>query len=130
MVDSPENALAEAREWLTAAEKALGGAEKNAALCGVCCAQAIHAVIRANDSLTLKFLGRKATRHEDAPMLFRQLVKQQKIIEDESKFANALVDAMLKKSGADYGKQDFKLVDARKLVANAREFVEMASRHR
>lgn len=36
----------------------------------VAVAQAIHALIRANDALTTKYLGKRSTRHEEASVLF------------------------------------------------------------
>ena len=56
MGDTPERALAEAEVWLEGARKTLKHSEEGSA--NVCCAQAIHGIIRANDALALKFLGK------------------------------------------------------------------------
>jgi len=42
-------------------------------------AQSIHSIIRANDALTTKFLKKRAVRHDEAPLLFLELVRLNKI---------------------------------------------------
>lgn len=42
-------------------------------------AQCIHSVIRANDALSMNFLGRRAIRHDIAPRLFLELIEENKI---------------------------------------------------
>ena len=64
--DTPERAFHEAESWLVSAKSRLVEAEEDDAGANVCCAQAIHAIIRDKDALALKFLGRKTTRHDDA----------------------------------------------------------------
>lgn len=68
----------------------------------VAVAQSIHALIEANDALTMEFLGRRSVRHEDAAVLFGDLVKQNKI---DPKFADKrklLARAVAEKSSYDY----------------------------
>jgi len=76
MMDSPEKAVAEAEAWLDGARNAMAG---EAGALNVCCAQAIHSIIRANDALCMKFIGHKPTRHEDIPHLLRKMISQGKI---------------------------------------------------
>src|SRR5205807_8646327 len=45
----------------------------------VAIAQSIHALIKANDALSMRFLGRRSTRHEDAAIMFGRLIKQNKV---------------------------------------------------
>ncbi len=42
-------------------------------------AQCVHALIKGNDALSVRYLGRRSTRHEDAALLFGELVRQRKI---------------------------------------------------
>lgn len=123
MMDTPEKAAAEAEAWLEGARKTLGRGGDGSA--NVCCAQAIHGIIRANDALSLKFLGRKSTRHDDLPFLFRKLLKQNKIKSEERKFEPVLAKAMVSKSSADYGKAEFSRGDAEFFVQEAGDFIGM-----
>ena len=127
MGDTPERALAEAEVWLEGAKKTLKHGGEGSA--NVCCAQAIHGIIRTNDALALKFLGEKSTRHDDLPFLFRKMLKQNKIKSEERKFEPMLVKAMTSKSGADYGKSDFSRTDAKLFVKEAEEFIKMAKKY-
>lgn len=54
MTDTHERAFHEAESWLVSAKHGLAEAEDDYASSNVCCAQAIHAIIRANDALSLK----------------------------------------------------------------------------
>ncbi len=127
MMDNPERATAEAGAWLEGAKKGLEAKAEGTE--NVCCAQAIHAVIRANDALAMKFLGHKLTRHDDIPHAFRKMVSQQKISPEERRFEHVLAKAMASKSGADYGKADFKWSDAEFFVKEAEEFIKMANKY-
>lgn len=54
-MDTPERAVGEAEEWLVSAKGKLEAAESDRPAANVCCALAVHAIIRANDALSLKF---------------------------------------------------------------------------
>ena len=126
MTDSPERAVAEAEAWLVSAKDKLALAESDEAGANVCCALAIHAVIRANDALALKFLKVKATRHDDAPALFSKLLEQGKLGGENRRFLRTLQKAVVEKSGADYGKSAFSYEDAKRHVEDSEEFVAAA----
>ncbi|MFH1200165.1 MAG: hypothetical protein V1708_03800, partial [Candidatus Micrarchaeota archaeon] len=123
MTDNPERALAEAEAWLVSAKDKLALAESEETSANVCCALAIHAIIRANDAATLKFLRLKATRHDDAPALFSKLLSQGKVGRDNQRFLRLLQKTAVDKSGADYGKNTFGYEAAKDYVEEAQEFV-------
>ncbi|MEW6035081.1 MAG: hypothetical protein AB1529_00570 [Candidatus Micrarchaeota archaeon] len=125
MTDTPERAVHEAENWLASARHILMDAAEDEARVNVCCAQAIHAIIRANDALSLKFLGHKATRHDDAAIFFSKIVRQGKLPENAAEFKNLIAQAMRDKSGADYGKGSFSCKDAQKYVEQTGHFVMM-----
>lgn len=146
MPDTPGRAMAEAAEWLDGARRTMekirstprcneNGMEEGRRANGgegasnVCCAQAIHSIIRANDALCMKFMKHKPTRHEDAPRLLGKMVDQGKIKPVGRKFEHMLAKAMAGKSGADYGKADFKWGDAEFFVKKAEEFLVMARKY-
>lgn len=123
MTDTSERGIKEAEEWLVSAKDKLEAAEGDHSAANVCCALAVHAIIRANDALCLKFLKIKATRHDDAPVMFSKLLEQDKIGRENTRFLRLLQKAMADKSGADYGKKVFSYEDAKKYVEDAEEFV-------
>ena len=125
MSDTSEHAIKEAEEWLVSAKEKLLLAENDDSAATVCCALAIHAIIRANDSLCLLFIGHKSTRHDDAPMLFSKIIQQNKIPSENRRFLRLMQKAMVDKSGADYGKKKFGYDDAKEYVSEAEEFVSI-----
>ena len=68
----------------------------------VAVAQGIHALIRANDALTTKYLGQRSTRHEEAFVLFGDLIKRNKIDPKFSDLRKVLSKAAAEKSDFDY----------------------------
>ena len=128
-LDNPERALKEAEAWLVSAKHTLVEAQDDEALSGVCCAQAIHGLIRANDALTLKFFGTKTTRHDDVPFAFAKLAGESKIEESDVDFKNLLSKAVRDKSGADYGKNTFTYEQTRWYVEKTEQFIGMAKKY-
>ena len=123
--DTPERAFHEAESWLVSAKSRLVEAEEDDAGANVCCAQAIHAIIRANDALALKFLGRKTTRHDDAAIVYAKIAREGKLPAGAEKFKGLVADAMRDKSGADYGKASFSFEDANEYVEQTAQFIAM-----
>jgi len=119
--------IKEAEAWLESAKRLLAeealGEERHT----VAVAQAIHSIIRANDALTLKFLGKRAIRHDDAPKLFLDLVRENKI---PSRYADArnsvLFPAVQTKSKADYKGEFFSRRDALNWIGKAEMFLKIA----
>jgi hypothetical protein len=99
MSDTPERAIKEAEEWLASTKDKLIVAEEEEEAANVCCALAIHAIIRANDALCLKFLNIKPTKHDDIPYIFEKIVKEGKIEKNNLRFVKLLEKAMSDKSG-------------------------------
>lgn len=94
--------LDEAETWLATARFAfeLEGIPRGRYT--VVVAQCVHALIRANDALTLRYLGRRSTRHEDAALLFGELVRQHKIPAKHAGLRGLLLRAISEKSEYDY----------------------------
>ena len=123
MTDTAQRAIGEAESWLVSAKDKLALAENDDGAANVCCALAIHAIIRANDALTLKLMKMKGTRHDDAPALFSKMLQQGKLAGENRRFLPLIQKAMSDKSGADYGKKAFSFEDAKNYVTGAEEFV-------
>ena len=125
--DAPKNALADACAWLRSAEATLkSGGERSEV---VATAEAIHSIIRANDALTMALAGRKGTRHDDAPLMFKRLVREGKIEERHIRFAALLHEAMGAKGGADYGRAVITKKEAEYFVKGAEDFIAMVERN-
>jgi uncharacterized protein (UPF0332 family) len=125
MMDNPERAIMEAEGWLASAKEKLRDAQDEAALANVCCALAIHAVIRANDALSLRYLGIKPTRHDDMVTVFSKLLRNN-LPKEDMRFKELIGKVPRDKSGADYGKKEFSYAEAEEYVEKAEEFVGMA----
>jgi len=123
-MDNPERAMREAEGWLASAREKLSDAKGEPALANVCCALAIHAIIRANDALSIKYLGTKCTRHDDLADVFSKISKE--LPKGDGRFIGLLARAARDKSGADYGKKEFSYAEAEEYAENAEEFVGMA----
>ncbi len=123
MNDSPERAIGEAEEWIRSAKEKLPRAANEGRAAAVCCALAIHAIIRANDAITLKMESKTVTRHEDASNLFSKLIKHNQLPEEDRRFVALLQQTIMHKSGADYGKENFDHKQAKYFVEEGGEFV-------
>jgi len=123
MTDTAEKALKEAEEWLISAKDKLAIAEDEEGAANVCCALAIHAIIRANDAICLKFENIKPTKHDNLPQLFEKIIKKGSVGKENLRFVRLLTNAMSDKSGADYGKKTFSYGEAKDYVEEAEEFV-------
>ena len=122
--------LEQAKLWLSAAEYVFGLQIETRNKYTVASALAIHAAIKANDSLTTRFLGRAAKRHEDAPALFLELVRKNYLPSEEARYRDTLAEAIREKSAADYHAEFFSKKDAESLIRKIRKFVEMAERYK
>src|SRR5437870_4200842 len=91
--------IEEAETWLASAKVAFGQDASGRARYTVVVAQCIHALIRANDALTVRLLRRRSTRHEDAALLFGELVRLKKIPARFSNLRALLVRAVSEKVG-------------------------------
>jgi hypothetical protein len=92
------NHLEQAKLWLSAAEHVFGLRVETRNKYTVASALAIHAAIKANDSLTTRFLGHVAKRHEDAPELFLELIRRNYLPSEEARHRDTLAEAIMEKS--------------------------------
>ena len=116
--------LEEAESWLDAAKFTLGNTSKGLSRFTVAVAQSIHALIKANDALTMRFLSRRSTRHEDAALMFGTLVKQNKIDPKYSGFRALLTKASAEKSEYDYKGTEVGQEEAKKWIRDAEKFTK------
>jgi len=118
--------LKEARSWLYSAKALFDSKEAEPERYTVVVAQCIHSIIRANDALTIRFLRKKAFRHEEAPELFSQLLEQGKIPSKWKKLKQELlIPAVRTKSLADYRGLKVKRIRAAEWINDARKFIKV-----
>ncbi len=118
--------LKEAEVWLESAKSALNSGVAEREKYTVVVAQAIHSIIRANDALTVKFLGRQAMKHDDAQRLFLELVRLNKIPAKFADLRNIIISAVQMKSKADYKGVEISKNEAGKWIRNAEKFLSSA----
>jgi len=115
--------LEEAEAWYESAMatfKSNRGREKFT----VAVAQAIHALIRANDALTTKYLDKRSTRHEEAVVLFGDLIKRNKIDPKFSDLRKLLSKAAAGKSDFDYKGVDVSQATAARWLREVEQFLK------
>lgn len=112
----------EAKAWLAGA-KHLVDVERSRERFTVAVAMSIHSIIRANDALTMRFLRRRSTRHEDAGMLFNEIIKQRKIDPKYAGLRKVLARAIPQKSFYDYKGAEVGKEEAVKWVREAERFI-------
>lgn len=112
----------EAKAWLAGAKHLVdskGGRERFT----VAVAMSIHSIIRANDALTMRFLKRRSTRHEDAEKLFQEIVKLKRIDPKHAGLRRMLAKAIPQKSFYNYRGEEVGKKKAVKWVREAERFI-------
>ena len=117
--------LREAEFWLESAKnlfkKDISDREKYT----VVVAQLVHSIIRANDALTQKFLGKTAIRHDEAMGLFLELARANKIPAKYSDLRKTvLIPAIKIKSKVDYHGFDISKNETEKWIVLAERFLD------
>lgn len=117
--------LAQAKIWFDGANYVAnkdGESDKYA----VAVAMAVHAIIKANDALTFKFLHSTARRHDEARRLFEDLIKQNFIKAEYSDYKQIIQEAIDNKVKSEYRGAYFSKADFESLKRKAEKFIKMA----
>lgn len=115
----------QARIWLQSADN-LSTIPDSREKYSVAVSMCIHSIIKANDSLTLKFLGITAKRHDDARRLFEELIKKNFIKSQYADYKNIIQDAINNKAKAEYRGGYFSKNDFDSMKRGAEKFLKMA----
>lgn len=118
--------LKEAEFWLAGAKRLLSSYDTEREKYTVITAMTIHSIIKANDALTIKFLKKRARKHDEAMSLFLQLIRENKIPSKFSNLRNMLTESIQLKSKADYKGVEMSKSDAEKWVRKAEKFLNSA----
>ncbi len=93
--------LQQAKLWFEAALHT-ADQETNGEQYAVAVAMTVHAIIKANDALTWKFLNQVARRHDEARLLFEEMIKRGFIKLQFANHRNIIQDAISNKAKAEY----------------------------
>jgi uncharacterized protein (UPF0332 family) len=119
--------LEQAKLWLEAARHIINSPEAREKYV-VSVAMSIHAIIKANDSLTFKHLATTARRHDDARRLFEELIRKNFIRSEFSQYKQIIQDAINNKARAEYRIAEFSKKEAEDMMSKADKFIRMADK--
>jgi len=115
----------QAKLWLEGSKYIANSSPEGRNRYTVAIAMAIHAIIKANDALTFKFLNITARRHDDARRLFEDLIKKNFIKAEYSNYKQIIQEAINNKAKADYRGAFFSKNDFENIKRKAEKFIKM-----
>ena len=115
----------QAKLWLEGAKYVanLSSEDKNKYSVGV--AMAVHAIVKANDALTFKFMNITARRHDDARRLFEDFIKKNFVKAEYAGYRDIIQDAISNKAKAEYRGAFFSKNDFEQMQRKAEKFIKM-----
>lgn len=116
----------QARLWLECAKYMADREEETRNKYSVGVAMAVHAIIKANDALTFKFMNVTARRHDDARRLFEDMVKKHFVKANHANYKHIIQEAINNKAKAEYRGGFFSKKDFQEMLKKAERFVRMA----
>ena len=114
----------QAKVWLESARYTASNSDSKDKY-SVAIAMLIHAVIKANDALTLKFLNTASKRHDDARKLFEDLIKRNLIKSEYSSYSQIIQEAINNKAKAEYRGISFSKNDFEQMQRKSEKFIKM-----
>lgn len=115
--------LEDAEVWFKTANSAIDENPR------VACAQFSHALIKALDALFDKKLGKTPGRHDKATDFFKELLQENLIKGEESKYRNSIQEILQKKSSAEYHGDYFSKSDARDWKKKVSRIMKMVKKY-
>jgi len=91
----------------------------------VAIAMLIHSIIKANDSLTSKYLNTVAKKHDDARILYQELIKKGFVQPQYASYSNIVQDAISNKAKAEYRAGYFSKNDYEEFKRKTDKFIAM-----
>ncbi|MBI2146575.1 hypothetical protein HYU22_04505 [Candidatus Woesearchaeota archaeon] len=116
----------QARLWLVGAQHLFQYTTEGSDKYAVAVAMAVHAILKANDALTYKFMNMTARRHDEARRLFEDLIKSNLVPAGYASYKQLVQDAITNKAKAEYRGAYFSKNDAEDMIKKADKFVVMA----
>lgn len=120
-----KNHFEQAKLWLEGAKHIADYDSKSINKYAVAIAMCIHAIIKANDALTFKFMNTTARRHDDARRLFEDLIKKNFIKAKYANYKQIIQEAINNKAKSEYRAAFFSKNDFEGMRRNAEKFIKM-----
>lgn len=120
-----KNHIEQARLWLKSAAHTSSLPSEGTNKYSVAVSMAIHAIIKANDALTFRYLNTTARKHDDARRLFEDLIKKNIIKQEYAPYAQIIQDAINNKAKAEYRGSYFSKKDFQEMERKAERFIKM-----
>lgn len=117
--------LEQAKRWLQAAEYLAITPPDNQEKWSVAVAMLVHAIIKANDALTTKYLNSTPRRHDEARRLFEDIKRKNLIKAEHASYDQIIQDAINTKAKAEYRIAFFSKNDYEHLQRKAKRFLAM-----
>ncbi|HIH13540.1 TPA: hypothetical protein HA242_07495 [Candidatus Woesearchaeota archaeon] len=114
----------QAKLWLEGAKYIASCATEDNNKYAVAVAMAVHSIIKANDTLTYKYLQEVAKRHDEAPKLFEEAIKRHGL-DGKSSYKHIIYEAIGNKAKAEYRGAFFSKNDFESIRRNAEKFIKM-----
>lgn len=115
----------QAKLWLEGAKYIADYSSESKDKYVVAVAMCIHAIIKANDALTFKFMNTTARRHDDARRLFEDLIKKNFVKAKYANYKQIIQDAINNKAKAEYREAFFSKNDFERMKRGAEKFLKM-----
>ncbi len=115
--------------WLEGAKYVGNYNSENKEKYSVAVAMLIHAVIKANDALSVKFLATTARRHDEARRLFEDIIKKNVIKAEYASYKDIIQEAIIMKAKADYRGSFFSKNDFEDLKRKTEKFLRMTAEY-
>jgi hypothetical protein len=120
-----KNHFEQAKLWIEGANFIANSETEDKNKYAVAISMAIHAIIKANDALTFKFMNITAKRHDDARRLFEDLIKKNFVESKYASYKQIIQDAITDKAKAEYRGSFFSKNDYGQMKRKADKFVNM-----
>ena len=119
----------QAKLWLEGAKHISIRESEESEKYSVATAMLVHAILKANDALTTKFLKKTARKHDDAKELFDEMIKKNNIKAEYANYKSIIQEAINNKSKAEYKVSFFSKNVYIDFERKAEKFLEMVKRH-
>lgn len=119
----------QAKLWLLGAKYIVARENEGSDKYSVATAMLVHAILKANDALTTKFLKKTAKKHDDAKDLFDDMIKNKDINAQYASYKSTIQEAINNKSKAEYKVSFFSKKSYTDFERKAEKFLQMVENH-
>lgn len=92
----------QAELWLVGARYISAKENEDSEKYSIAIAMLVHAILKANDALTTKFLNKTAKKHDNAKDLFDEMIRKNNINAEYAHYKSTIQEAINNKAKAEY----------------------------